>query len=285
MEVEKFVGMSFYDYTQIDALNASGLRCFELDGPEVYYRKCVARTEDDPKGDDYRKGRIFHTRMQHGMEWLNEVFRFPSEILGEPLNRRKPSHRAEEAEILEMAAEKHEEVLYDKDVDEIESWGEAIDECLVERDYHLWEYESEVVFVATLPNGAKAKCMIDRYYSDCPIGSTVMDFKTTKEKEPIAFCRAGRKLGYLHQAAWYLMITGASRYVVVPVTKTDPPKAFIKVVQPQILGEYAKNNQATMEKLMQCKEWEKSQANPADAWEPTWKNLETFWSDSDRYGD
>jgi hypothetical protein len=88
---------------------------------------------------------------------------------------------------------------------------------------------------------------------DYRINNLAIDYKTTKDAEPVAFERSIYNLKYYIQAAHYLAVSGLDGFAFVPVEKTPP----YLTSGPYVLSEEAlikgsKERDNALEKLAEC---------------------------------
>ena len=113
--------------------------------------------------------------------------------------------------------------------------------------------QTEVACFGTHSTGLPIKGRIDiiaKYK-----GKTVVaDIKTTDDASPMAFDRSVRKYRYDRQAAFYVDLTGADRFLFIAVEKESPFAVAVYELSQQMLERARRDNDLDLRRLKMCME-------------------------------
>jgi exodeoxyribonuclease VIII len=201
------------DYKAIIGLNYSGAKHL-LRSPAHFQASLVEEHKDTPA---LKFGRLVHTATFMPLEFKAKVA-----ILPEGMDRRtkagKETYEAFLAGLLPdtdvVDAETHAHIA-----DVTESAQEGL--SALGLDHVAWSVEEPMTKQYA---GVTIKGRPDLVSK---IGNeiVVVDLKTTQDASPYSFARDVHNFKYFMQAAWYLELTGATRFIFVAVEK-DPPFAW-----------------------------------------------------------
>lgn len=285
------------EYHEQPAISSGGLRTFRVDGPLEYHRKYVLREDDGEEKDWQRLGTAFHLAMEDLDEfresyhvvpdivpddfqggpqtdaeqraWAATTQYLPDGSTGMTLSSKFKRHKAFLAEQQLIAESNGKSWLTKSEAEAKEAQVQAVwdnpaarpflgDHTLGNREVPFWSEDQET----GLPMKALA---------DIVVGDAVVDFKTTRYRNPDDFVRdcigypvirdgelkywkAGK--GYAHQLAHYLYVTGLHRAIIITVC-TDPPfESMVYEISPDILKLAHGMNLRTMRQIATCMEYD-----------------------------
>jgi exodeoxyribonuclease VIII len=201
------------NYKSIDALNYSGAKQV-LRSPAHYRASLMEEQKDTPA---LKFGRLVHTSTFLPLEFKAKVA-----IMPEGIDRRtKAGKESYEAFINSLAPETEvvdsETHAHISDVTEAASAGLA-SLNLSHTDWIVEESITKEYAGITIKGRPDLVSVIGN-------DKVVVDLKTTQDASPHSFSRDVHNLKYFMQSAWYLELTGATRFILLAVEK-EPPFAW-----------------------------------------------------------
>jgi hypothetical protein len=237
-----WLDISATEYHDLPAVSSGGLKTYEKAGPLEYHAAYVAKTKVSEETTAKRMGTAFHQAMEDPATWENGYVILPSVIespllvervvatfsetskakqpeLGETLNMKLPSHRmyvdlftgdanADGCEVLTV--EQYE--IIDLQIASVYDNKDCLEFVGKKTSSNV---EMACVWECPL-TGLAVKALVDLL-----VGDTVVDFKTTKARNPYEWLRDVEKLGYGYQLAHYLYVTGKPEFRFITVTSEE----------------------------------------------------------------
>lgn len=233
------------EYHTLPAVSSGGLRTYELVGPLEYHAAYVANTKVSSETTAKRMGSAFHLAMEDPESWKDSYILLPAEaqdatlvaavssaipenskaqppVLGQPLDMRKPFHKLYVDMLTTNAEEAGKQVLTQAQFEIIDLQISSVydnKDCL-EFVGKKTSSNVEMACVWECPlTGLAVKALIDLL-----VGDTVVDFKTTRARNPYEWLREVENMGYGYQLAHYLYVTGKPEFRFITVTSEDSLK-------------------------------------------------------------
>lgn len=272
MNERHWLNISQADYHAMDAISSGALRCFALMGPLEYYARFVGRIVDDEDTDPKRLGRAFHRAMESPDNWRESYVITPATVqddefvpavnatfgakskaerlaVGDALNLQVKSHRMYLQCFRDAAIAMNREVLSPSEVDKVHGQVAAVydNPACMEFVGHKGACNVEVACVSEdADTGLATKALCDLIVGEC-----VVDFKTTRTRNPFDFIRQGEKEGYHYQAAHYLDVTGKEEFRFIAVATEPPYFASVFYVPARVTKRCHDENRAHLKQIRQ----------------------------------
>jgi len=200
--------MSHEEYNNIVALNYSG--CKALLRSPGHYKAWL--TEDKKDSPAMQLGRVVHIAALQPEVLFDRVA-----VLPQMDRRTKEGKAAYEAA---MASVKEGQEVVSQDLfDDAMKITTAAREAIKTLNYDICEAEQTFVKEWGV---VKIKGRVDLLAWDSNNETFVIDLKTTQDASPAAFARDVVNFKYHLQAAWYMRLTGAKKFVIVAQEKEAP---------------------------------------------------------------
>jgi len=264
------------EYHARPEVNASMIRTFQEDGPLECYAQCVAKTKVSARSEAKDLGTAFHLAMSKPNSWLDYYCILPDElgddeallkvrkewsgksskallVPGETLSLKLPPHRQYVAYLRAAAEENKQEILSAEQLETTKGMIDAIRQNPICRYFidSSREDNTEVTYLSRNDDvGLDLRALVDLDLKE--EHNTIVDYKTTRFPTKYQFCRDALKKGYHYQAAHYLHVTGAFRYVLIAI-KNSPPYVAMAYECPQVLLDSAhRSNLIAMQSIKDC---------------------------------
>lgn len=235
------------DYTDIPALNYSGAK--QILRSPAHYQAWLTQPKEDTK--ELRFGRLVHLAAFQPKEFEAKVTILPDTAPDKPTakmleayaagsKKQKPEtvERIEWWEKFNASVPEGNELVSQEEFDHISDVTSSAEDALrsLPITTEIWKTEETYTEDYDLGNGQSVKVK-GRPDLVCMVGGelAVIDLKTTKDATPWSFSSDINSFKYHLQAAFYLRLTGAKRFILLAVEK-EPPFAWrvYQVDQPSI---------------------------------------------------
>jgi len=260
------------EYHAAVAISSGGIRCFVKDGPPTYYERYVARTMVSPDSDAKRNGRALHLFCQWPDTWDEHLAVVPSRLRdddilaqvreeygkkrssvsldpGTEINLRSPAHRAYKEAYVAKAEANGKEFVSEEELGTLKRQFDSIWENPAARKYLEAGAKTEVPhFGVEQATGmaVKALCDIDM------APEVIVDFKTTRMSTSDMFVRDAIDKGYPFQAAWYLDVIGAAKFVIISVRNAPPYESMVYRVPEHRIDQARRSNDSVLSQIAAC---------------------------------
>ena len=237
-----WLDISATEYHDLPAVSSGGLKTYEKAGPLEYHAAYVAKTKVSEETTAKRMGTAFHRAMEDPESWktgyairptvatdpgllaivrdmMPEKTTAEAPELGETLNLRKTFHKMYLGLVEEEAVAAGKTLMTEDQYAIIDLQIASVYDNKDCREFVGKKTSSnvEMACVWECPlTGLAVKALVDLL-----VGDTVVDFKTTKARNPYEWLRDVEKLGYGYQLAHYLYVTGKPEFRFITVTSEE----------------------------------------------------------------
>ena len=245
------------DYFGRPEISNSMMKVFREAGPWTYYHRYIAKTIEDPAPTDaLRLGTAFHNYM----EWLgwgenspsepcDYVIELPGDVDGEPLNMRKKTHRELVEGIREDAGS-----IPCLTPDEMKHTIAMVQSVLSNNATGKYRFGSGFTCDCEAVGINKIEDMEVKAKADILTNvGIIVDYKTTRHSTREAFARdAIYKYKYHRQAAHYLDVFEAEKFVIIAVRNFEPYESLVYEVPSRLIDEGRETNHAVLRDIKYC---------------------------------
>jgi len=261
------------DYFERPEISNSMLQSFREGGSWSYYHRYILKTiEEKYSSDALRIGSAMHNYVEYmaGGEAGNSddfVVVLPDFVDGEPLNLRKKAHRELVADYKELAGNV-------PCVSPEEMAG------VTKMVASMWDNPAAQTFVMSAgPDTSEVVCtneiqgMPVKAKADLMLGDTLVDFKTTRHATKRSFVKdAVWKYKYHRQAAHYLDVFEAKKFIIIAVRNFEPYESIVYEVPSDLIKEGRETNHKALDDIKYCSDM--------DSWHsPGWGSITHLMED------
>ena len=262
------------DYFERPEISNSMLQSFREGGSWSYYHRYILKTiEEKYSSDALRIGSAMHNYVEYMAtgETGNSgdyVVVLPDSVDGEPLNLRKKAHRELVADWKELAGD--------------------IPCVTLDEMAHVTKMVASIsgnpaaqAFVASAgPDTSEVVCINElkgmpvKAKADLVIGNTIVDYKTTRHPTKRSFIKdAVWKYKYHQQAAHYLDVFEAEKFIIIAVRNFEPYEAIVYEVPSNLIAEGREANHKALDDIKDCRDM--------DSWHsPGWGSITHLLEDN-----
>lgn len=242
------------DYASIIGLNYSGAKML-LRSPSHYQAWLNGEQEDTPA---LKFGRLVHTATFLPKEFNSTVVISPEDAPKRPtqkqINAKKPSPATVEAvafwKKFDESLPANAEVVDNDTYGEVCAVTESAEKAIASLGCDITKWEAEKPVYKEW-GGAIIKGRPD-LITEIGGEKVVIDLKTTQDAAEQSFARDVFNFKYFLQAAFYLELTGAKRFILVAVEKEAPYAAKVYELDEASVAEGRKLMESAMATYVQC---------------------------------
>lgn len=274
----ELLDLGMTEYHEYPAISSGFLRSFNTEGPWVAYHRYVKKELEKHDSDAMSFGRAFHLAMSDPTDWLNQLHIIPTEIendhereqvikawgskshgkgkmdVGTPINKGTNTHKAYLQLHKDHAEENEMEFISEDDIQTvIHAVGSVYDNTAAKEYVGQGGMPEKAGTIEEKATGLKLKALADLYLPDGH-EKVIVDFKTTRHSCANTFLRDAWKRGYNCQAAHYLEVFGADRFVIISVRNAVPYEAMVYSFSrgDEIITEAIETNRRALEGIADC---------------------------------
>lgn len=251
------VKMPSAEYHSRPELSHTAIKSFAQRGPWDFYHRYIRREMDAVETPALSLGSAFHAAVENADGWRELFVEPPTHCNGEPLNLRKKAHK-QFLEDWRNSLAPGVTVLRRGELGSVQKMTAAVLDNPAAVEYLICPGRKELAgFAVDKVSGLKVKAMADYLVPEFSDGeqacSVIVDYKSTTCHTPEEWSRkAIRQLGYHYQAAWYLDVFGADRFVFV-VSRSEPPwECWVRECPKAVIAKARMKNDEVLAQVWGC---------------------------------
>jgi len=191
--------------------------------------------------------------MQDPDRWLDGFVLLPQFVLGEELNRRKPSHREFLAKMEFDAFATGKDFISEEDLEPLRLMVDSVYNNPATRPYVGHGFPVELAgWGKHLETGLSVRGLADVYDA---ASSTIIDFKTTRHSTANEFIRDALQKGYDYQGAHYLDVFDCKNFIIIAIRNSPPFEAMVYRVPQHRIDKAKRKNEAVIRSIAACFEF------------------------------
>lgn len=244
------------EYHARPELSHGAVKSFAQKGPWDFYHRYITRELPVLETPALNLGSAFHAAAESPNDWQQWFVEPPTHVDGSPLNLRKKAHKEYIVQWREEQAGKT--ILRKGEIATVGKMTDAVLDNPAAVEFLIAPGQREIAGIAKdQHSGLEVKAMADYWIPEFCDGertqSVIVDYKSTTCHTPEEWSRkAIRSLGYHYQAAWYLDVFRAHRFVFV-VSRSEPPwECWVRECPKELIQMARRQNDKTLGEIWEC---------------------------------